>query len=47
MGLGCSLFATTPSYQVFLRYSLTGNVDIETKTGTQSGVSIYYKIRFD
>jgi len=45
VGLGGSLFANT--YQIILRYSLTKNIEIETKTGTQSGANVYFKIEFE
>ena len=45
LGLGGSLFSNT--YQIILRYSLTPNLDVETRSGTESGGSIYYKIDFD
>jgi translocation and assembly module TamB len=45
VGLGGSLFTNT--YQIILRYSLTKNIEIETKTGTQSGANLYFKIEFE
>jgi translocation and assembly module TamB len=45
LGLGGSLFTNT--YQIILRYSLTPNLDVESRSGTESGASIYYKIEFD
>lgn len=45
VGLGGSLFTNT--YQIILRYSLTKNIEIETKTGTQSGANVYFKIEFE
>jgi translocation and assembly module TamB len=45
LGLGGSLFSNT--YQIILRYSLTRNLEIETKGGTQSGGNIYYKIELE
>lgn len=45
VGLGGSLFTNT--YQIILRYSLTKNIEIETKTGAQSGANVYFKIEFE
>jgi translocation and assembly module TamB len=45
VGLGGSLFTNT--YQIILRYSLTKNLEVESKTGTVSGANIYFKIEFD
>jgi translocation and assembly module TamB len=45
LGLGGSLFSNT--YQIILRYSLSPSLDVETRSGTESGGSIYYKIEFD
>jgi translocation and assembly module TamB len=45
LGLGGSLFSNT--YQIILRYALTGNLEVETKGGTQSGANIYYKIELE
>jgi translocation and assembly module TamB len=45
VGLGGSLFTNT--YQIILRYSLTKNLEVESKTGTVSGGNIYFKVEFD
>jgi len=36
VGLGSSLFATTPSYQVFLRYSLPGMSILKRRPGPKA-----------
>jgi translocation and assembly module TamB len=45
LGLGGSLFSN--SYQVILRYTLSRHLEVETKGGTTSGGSIYFKVNFD
>jgi translocation and assembly module TamB len=45
LGVGGSLF--TSSYSVILRYSLTRNLEIETKGGTNSGGGIYFRMNFE
>ena len=45
VGLGGSLFTNT--YQIILRYSLTKNIEIETKPGIQSGANVYFKMEFE
>ena len=45
LGLGGSLFSNT--FQLILRYSLTPNLEIETRGGTQSGGGIFYKVDFE
>jgi len=45
VGLGGSLFTRT--YQVILRYSLTKNLEVETRAGTESSGNIYFKIEFE
>ena len=45
IGIGGSPF--TKAYQIILRYSLTKHLEVETKTGTESGANLYYKVEFD
>ena len=45
LGLGGSLFDN--SYQVILRYSLTPNLEIETRGGTHSSGGIFFKVDFE
>jgi translocation and assembly module TamB len=44
-GLGGSLFGN--SYHLILRYALTPNIEIETRGGSSSGGTIFYKIEFE
>jgi translocation and assembly module TamB len=45
LGVGGSLFSS--SYAVILRYSLSRNLEIETKGGTSSGGGIYFRMNFE
>jgi translocation and assembly module TamB len=45
ISLGRSLF--TGENLVALRYTLTKHLEIETRTGTESGADIFYKIQFE
>jgi translocation and assembly module TamB len=45
ISFGRSLF--TNQNLVILRYTLTRNIEVETRTGTESGADIFYKIQFD
>jgi translocation and assembly module TamB len=44
VGVGASLYNNT--YQLILRYSLSKKIEIESRTGNQSGVSLFYKLWF-
>lgn len=45
VGFGRSLF--TDEYVVTARYNLSKRWEIQTRTGTQTGGDIYYKVEFD
>ena len=45
LGVGGSLYSN--AYQLVLRYSFSKKIEIESRMGSQSSVSLYYKIWFD
>jgi translocation and assembly module TamB len=44
MSIGQSLF--TEASELRVRYSLSESWEVESKTGTESGVDLFYKIEF-